>query len=196
MIRMPHTALALSLTCTACLAAGSSGRAQELALRVPLTIPGTMQIKEVAMAAPQVKDDLFAGTEKFATGASDVTEVNLDPKMMGMVGGSKGDDAALAKKMQYMVIHTYKYDKEGMYRMEDVDAYRKKLTDGTWNCSIHVRDKHGSTDICSRTGADHEATEMVILTAEPKELTFIHMSGHMSLDELGKMNGGGGLQKR
>jgi hypothetical protein len=25
---------------------------------------------------------------------------------------------------------------------------------------------------------------MVILTAEPKEITFIHMSGQMSLDEL------------
>ena len=46
--------------------------------------------------APQVKDDLFAGTEKFAQGASDVTEVNLDKSMLGMVRGN----SELAHKME------------------------------------------------------------------------------------------------
>jgi hypothetical protein len=75
-----------------------------------------------------------------------------------------------------------------MYSMDEFEAYSKKLTDGTWNCSIHVRSKTGSTDICSRAAADHESNEMVILTAEPRELTFIHMSGKMSLNELSNMS--------
>jgi hypothetical protein len=137
-------------------------------------------------AAPQVKDDLFAGAEKFAQGASAVTEINLDPSTMGMVSHG-GQEAGLAHKMNFIVVHTYKYDKPGMYSMEDFQAYTKKLTDGTWNCSVHVREKDGSTDICSRTAADHETNEMVILTAQPKELTFIHMSGKMPLSELGRM---------
>lgn len=153
----------------------------------------SLQAENVSMAgagSAQVKDDLFAGTEKFATGASEVSEINLDPKMMGMVPGGKDGGSDVARKMRFMVIHSYKYDKAGMYRMEDVEAYRKKLTDGTWSCSIHVREKDGSTDICSRTSTDHESSEMVILTAEPKELTFIHMSGNMSLEDLGKMGNG------
>jgi hypothetical protein len=137
----------------------------------------------------QVKDELFAGTEKFATGATDVTEINLDPKTMGMVGKTDGKDGDLAKKMRTMVIHTYKYDKPGLYKMEDVDAYRKKLDDGSWNCSIHVRTKTSSTDICTRVSPDHQANEMVIIAAEPLELTFIHMRGRMSLDDLSKMSG-------
>ena len=71
--------------------------------------------------------------------------------------------AELASKMNFMVIRSYKYDKPGMYSMDDFEAYSKKLTDGTWNCSIHERSKTGSTDICSRTAADHETNEMVIL---------------------------------
>jgi hypothetical protein len=90
--------------------------------------------------------------------------------------------------MNFIVIHSYKYDKPGMYSMDDFEAYSKKLTDGTWNCSIHVRSKTGSTDICSRAAADHESNEMVILTAEPRELTFIHMSGKMPLSELSGMS--------
>jgi hypothetical protein len=119
-----------------------------------------------------------------------VTEINLDPKMMGMVHG--GGDSDLAHKMKFMVIHTYEYPKPGMYKDEDVEAYRKKLQDGSWSCSVHVKDKSGTTDICSRSSTG-EGSEMVILTAEPKELTFIHMSGNMSLNELSKMGGGMGV---
>jgi Domain of unknown function (DUF4252) len=180
------------------IAAAPMANAQLIVTKSLVTAPDfSMQAENVSMAAAgaaQVKDDLFAGTEKFAQGASDVTEINLDPKMMGMVGDKKGG-SDLARKMNFMVIHTYTYDKPGMYRMEDVEAYRKKLEDGTWSCSVHVRDKSGTTDICSRTAADHESCEMVILTAEPKELTFIHMSGNMSLDDLGKMGGAKGALK-
>ena len=66
---------------------------------------------------------------------------------------------------------------------------RKKLDDGSWNCSIHVRTKTSSTDICTRVSPDHQANEMVIIAAEPLELTFIHMRGRMSLDDLSKMSG-------
>jgi hypothetical protein len=146
-----------------------------------LSLAGGFSIGET-----QVKDDLFAGTEKFEQGASDVTNVNLDGKMLGMVGG-KGKDGDLAHKLNFIVVHSYTYDKPGMYKMEDVAAYRKKLTDGSWNCFIHTRDKDGATDICSKTAADGETHEMVIMTAEPLELTFVHLSGKMSLDDLGKM---------
>ena len=171
-------------------AMGTAARAQ---MRTAPPAAIAMQAENFAKAAgrAQVKDDLFAGTEKFAKGASDVTEVNLDPKMMGMLPADSGA-AGLAKKMKFMVIHTYTYDKPGMYNMEDVEAYRKKLADGTWTCAIHIKDKSGTTDICSRVARDHESSEMVILTAEPKELTFIHMSGNMSLEELQKMGDSGG----
>jgi hypothetical protein len=139
---------------------------------------------------PQVKDDLFAGTEKFEKGASDVTNVNLDGKTLGMVGGGK--EADVARKLNFVVVHSYKYDKPGMYSMEDVEVFRKKLMDGSWNCFIHTKDKDGTTDICSK-GKDGENHEMVILTAEPLELTFVHLSGTMSFDDLGKMSGGMGI---
>jgi Domain of unknown function (DUF4252) len=165
---------------------------EEVALNAQVTVPGfNMQVNVPVNVSYQAKDDLFAGAEKFAQGASDVTEINLDPNTMGMVGKSHGRDGEMARKMKTMSIHTYKYDKPGMYRMEDVEAYRKKLEDGSWNCSVHTRNKNGSTDICSRTASDHETNEMVILTAEPQKLTFIHMKGKMSLDELNDMNGNG-----
>lgn len=172
------------------MAASSMVNAQEVVRQVTSRSNIEMQTDGSVVRVKQVKDDLFAGTEKFATGASDVTEINLDPKMMGMVHGGGGGE--LAHKMKFMVIHTYEYPKVGMYKDEDVEVYRKKLQDGSWSCSVHVKDKSGTTDICSRTPEGGGSSEMVILTAEPKELTFIHMSGNMSLDELSRMGGGMG----
>ncbi len=119
-----------------------------------------------------VKDDLFSGTEIFAKGASDVTEITMDPDTLGLVGGK---DGRRAHNMILNVVRTYEYDKPGMYRIEDVDAFRNKLNTGDWHCSIHTRDlKNGeSTDVCSKRRADGLA-ETAIITVEPKELTFIH----------------------
>jgi hypothetical protein len=142
----------------------------------------------VAVQVGYQKDDLFAGAEKFAQGASEVTEINLDPTTMGLVGRRYGREGSEASKMKSMSIHTYKYDKPGMFKMEDVETYRKKLENGTWNCAIRVRTQTGSSDICSRADPD-QTNEMVIMTIEPQKLTFIHMSGKMSLDELNDMSG-------
>jgi hypothetical protein len=188
MTKTMHLALAMAM-------ATGSMAAQQTAIGSVANVAGLEFQPAVVMNAAQVKDDLFAGAEKFAQGASEVTEINLDPSTMSMIGrGSdmfifnKDKDSSPAHKMNFVVIHSYKYDKPGMYNMDDFLAYSKKLTDGSWNCSIHVRSKTGSTDICSRAAADHESNEMVILTAEPKELTFIHMSGKMSLNELSGMS--------
>jgi hypothetical protein len=148
--------------------------------RIVLHLPMLLTLQPMG-AGEQVKDDLFAGTEKFAQGASNVTEVNLDPSMMGSLGGSKSD---AAHKMDFMVVRTYKYDKPGMYKQDDVDVFRKRLADGSWNCSVHVRSKDKSTDICSRPGPDHETNETVIITSQPLGLTFIHMRGRESLGDL------------
>ena len=125
-----------------------------------------------AQTSAIVKDDLFAGTEKFAKGASDVTELTMDPQSLQMVGGR---DAHRAHRMVLNVVHTYSYDKPGMYNIAEVEEFRNKLNTGDWHCSVHTRDmKHGeSTDICNKNRTDG-MVETAIITVEPKELTFIH----------------------
>jgi len=125
-----------------------------------------------AQTSTPVKDDLFAGTEIFAKGASDVTEVTMDPQTLGLVGGK---DSAKAHRTVLNVVRTYSYDKPGMYKIEDVETFRNKLNTGDWHCSVHTRSmKTGeSTDICNKQRTDG-LKESAIITVEPKSLTFIH----------------------
>jgi hypothetical protein len=174
-------------------AQGAQMQARAAVMRVPMMARGAIkQAEMMAVGDPQVKDDLFAGTEKFAQGASDVTNVNLGPDMLGMVSGKHGGD--VAHKLNFMVVRTYEYPRPGMYKLEDVDVYRQKLRSGNWNCFIHTYEsKSGeSTDICNRALPNDGGNEMVIMTVEPKELTFIHISGKGSLADLGKLGALGG----
>ena len=150
-----------------------------------------MQEVETVSATPQTKDALFAGTERFAKGAKDVTEVNMDQKSLAMMP-SGGKNAEKAKKMDLIVVHTYTYEKVGMYSLADVETFRKRLDDGSWSCIVHEKSKDGSTDVCMRPGTDHETNEMVVITAEPLELTFVHMKGRMPMGDLTKMGAMGG----
>ncbi len=134
--------------------------------------PGPPEPPQAAQNTAPIKEDLFAGTEKFAKGASDVTEVNMDPNSLNLVGGP---DASRAHHMVLSVVRTYSYDKPGMYNQADVDVYRRKLEGGDWHCSVHTRDmKSGeTTDVCSRQRAP-DMVENAIITTSPKSLTFIH----------------------
>jgi hypothetical protein len=179
--------------------AASMAKPFSAAAPVPVAVPAPANAAPAELPDPpapprqQVKDDLFAGTEKFAAGASDVSDVNIGPDTLGMVSGKHGGD--IAKKMNFMLVRSYTYPKAGMYNMADVDSYRQKLRTGNWNCFVHTYEQKSgeSTDICNRALPNGEGNEMVIMTVEPKELTFIHMSGKGSLADLSKLGSLGSL---
>ena len=119
-----------------------------------------------------MKDDLFGGTEKFAKGATEATEVNQDPDDLDEV---HGQHAARAHRMLLNSVHHYEFEKAGMYSQAEVEEFRKKLEAPGWHCTVHTRDlKSGeTTDVCSKWRSA-DVKESAIITAEPKELTFIH----------------------
>ena len=141
-----------------------------------------------AMAEPQVADDLFAGADKFAKGARSSTEVNLDSKMLGMASkfGGNDKDSDLVKKLEFVIVRSYEYDKPGQYNMADVEEFQKRLETGGWSHVVKVREAKESTDVCVKLDADGQFSELVVIAAEPQELTFVHLKGHMSLDQLMK----------
>ena len=147
----------------------------------------SMQVQNVSMGA-QVKDDLLNGTEKFAQGANKVEDINLDPTTMGLLSSHHGPDSDMAQKLDLIVVHSFSYDKPGMYNADEVEAIRKKLEDGSWSCPIRTRNENGSSDICSRGSDDHTTNEMVIISIRPQKLTFIHLRGKMTLSELNEMS--------
>ena len=152
-----------------------------------------------AMEPWQQKDDLFAGADKFSQGAKSSTEVNLDKNMLGLMGkfGDEGDNKSgsdLARKMDFVIVRSYEYGAEGQYNMADVEQFRKRLEDGGWSHVVKERSERESTDVCVKLGPNGEFSELVVISAEPRELTFVHLKGHMSAEDLMKMSTHYGVQ--
>jgi len=141
-----------------------------------------------AAGARQVKDDLFNGAEKFAANAKSSTEVNLDKKMLGLAGKfvGSGGDSALMRKMDFVIVRSYEYAKVGDYKMSDVEEFTARLNDGGWSHIVKERSATESTDVCVKSEADGQVSELVVIDAEPKELTFVHLKGHLDVKDLMK----------
>lgn len=153
-------------------------------------------------APPQQKDYLFAGAEKFAKNAKSSTEVNLDKNMLGMAskfsedsdkqGGKEAAD--LTKKLDFVIVRDYEYDKPGQYNMADVEEFSKRLDTGGWSHVVKERSATENTDVCMKTDSEG-ISELVVISAEPNELTFVHLKGHMSMSDLEKAGGKYGVPK-
>ena len=139
------------------------------------------------------QDDVLAGVDKFAQGAKDSSEVTLDKRMLGLAGSmisGKSDAKArgLMQKMDSVIVRDYEYAAPGQYKMEDVEQVRKRLDAGGWSHLVKTHSATETTDICVKTDGDGMMSELVIINAEPLELSFIHLRGHMSASDLSQMS--------
>lgn len=174
---------------------GSMRMRAAMAVALLFLVVGTLR----ATTPLQQKDELFAGADKFSQGAKSSTEVNLDKNMLGLMGkfGDEGDDKSgsqLARRMDFVIVRSYEYAVEGQYNMADVEQFRKRLEDGGWSHVVKERSDKESTDVCVKLGPNGEFSELVVISAEPKELTFVHLKGHMSAEDLMKMSTHYGVQ--
>ena len=140
-------------------------------------------------AAPQVKDDLFEGTEKFAAKARESSEVNLDKSMLAMASKMAGTKGDLARKLDAVVVRSYQYEHEGDYKMADVEVYFKRLDALGWKHIVRTHEDKEWTDICVKQDREGQPRELVVISAEAKELTFVHITGQVSLADLQQLGG-------
>lgn len=136
------------------------------------------------------QDALLAGTDEFAKGATETSEVNLDKNMLGLAATQAGKGKGMAdlmEKMDFVYVRSYTYAKPGEYKMADVEKITKRLSGGAWSHLVKERSATESTDVCVRTDEEGQLSELVVISAEPTELSFVHLKGHVSLGDLRKL---------
>lgn len=139
--------------------------------------------------------------KQLAARASNYTEVNLDRDMLAFASQfmNKKDDAAtrhLIEKLNGVYVRTYQFSKPGQYTAADLQSIRRQFQTSDWKPMVRDHSKTGSSDsdiyIKSEGG---EILGMFILSAEPKELDFVYISGPINLNDLSAMGGNFGVPK-
>ena len=136
------------------------------------------------------KDELLQGADQFGKTAKSVTEVSLDKRMLAMmdkfITSSEEDHTQLnlAKKMDFVYVRSYEFEKPGQYKAADLETFRKRLSGPEWSHIVKEKTKDEQNDVWVRTAEDGSFTELVVISAEAAELNFVHLKGHMTMEEL------------
>jgi len=158
----------------------------------------------VALAA-QTNPLLPLDWEKLSANATERVEVTLDGNMLQTVAGflSSGEndsDNADVKKLlaglKGVYVHSYTFGRDNAYPKEDLDAARASLKSARWNRIVQsVSHENGeNTEIYLKTlSSPEDVPGLVILCAEPRELTVVHIAGKIDPEQVGKLSGKFGI---
>jgi hypothetical protein len=140
-----------------------------------------------------------SGLDHLASRAKESVDITLDSNTLKMASSflSSGktkehpdseDTQKVLEGLKGIVVRSFEFDKEGQYRMEDLEPIRAQLRAPGWVRIVNVQSKEEISEIYTRVEQGKTAG-FAIIAAEPKELTVIAIEGNMNLSDLSKLKG-------
>jgi hypothetical protein len=138
--------------------------------------------------------------KKFAGKAVETVEVNLDGALLGLAGkflNEKKPDEAKAKQLlqdiKAIYVRVWEFEKEGEYGPAEIEAIRSQLKG--WSKVVDVRSSRQKGDnagVYMQVAGD-KIQGLVVVAAEPKELTVVNIVGSIDPERLRDLGGQFGI---
>ncbi len=138
--------------------------------------------------------------DKLAERASETVDVTLDESMLQLASKflSKEDPdevqvKKLVGKLKGVYVRSFEFEKEGQYSLADVESIRVQLKSPQWTRIVGVKSVKGdNSEVYIHRNGDQIAG-LVVIAAEPKELTIVHIDGQIDPEELSELGGHMGI---
>jgi hypothetical protein len=167
-----------------------------------------MKLATIALAAAMLpawaqEIKMPVNLDALADKADDAVTVTLDKSMLQLAGkfmGDKdgdGDDVRkLLSGLDSIYVRSFEFKHEGEYSMADVEAVRNQLQSPAWGRLVGVRSKHGeNVDVYFKDGGNGHLGGIVVIAAEPKELTIVNIIGTLDPEKLADLGGEFGIPR-
>jgi Domain of unknown function (DUF4252) len=144
-----------------------------------------------------------AGIEKLSAKAKESVEVTMDGPMLRWASKFLSADdpeeekaAKLIVNLKAIYVRSFEFDKDGAYSSAEVDALRSQFHSPRWSKVVGVRSEHDgdNVDVFFKLENDKMAG-IVIIAAEPRELTYVNIVGPIDVDQLADLGGEFGIPK-
>jgi len=141
--------------------------------------------------------------EKLAAKAKETVEVNMDgpmlhwaAKFLSAEDPEEKEAAKLVQNLKSIYVRSFEFDEEGGYSSADVEAFRAQFRPPVWSKAVGVRSARDgeNVDVFFRLENDH-MTGIVVIAAEPKELTYVSIDGPLDVEQLADLSGEFGIPK-
>ena len=141
--------------------------------------------------------------EKLSARAKETVEVTMDGPMLHWASkflSAKDPDeqkaAALVANLKGIYVRSFEFDKDGAYSPTEVETLRSQFRSPGWSRVVGVRSQQDgdNVDIFFKLENDKMAG-IVIIAAEPREITFVNIVGPLEVDQLADLGGEFGIPK-
>ena len=143
----------------------------------------------------------FSALSKKATQSVDIS---LDPSLLHLASGAIGNDSGgngaavndLIKGIRGIYVRSYTFDRPGEYSKADVKAVLAQLLAPGWQPVVSTHDLKQGNDVDIYLLRRGDRTDgLVILAAQPKQLTIVNIVGSIDLAKLAQLQGQFGVPK-
>src|SRR5215475_12207210 len=141
--------------------------------------------------------------ERLSAKAKETVEVTMDGPMLRwaskFLSTEDPDEARTAKmvaNLKSIYVRSYEFDHDAGYSHADVEELRAQMQRPDWNRIVGVRSQTNgeNVDVFVKLENDKMA-EIVVIAAEARELTFVHIEGPIEIDQLADLGGEFGVPK-
>jgi hypothetical protein len=162
-----------------------------------MLLPGSAS----AVRAQDVK--IPANIEKLAAKAVETVNVTVDGALLQLAGkflSSTDPDQKQVKNlidtMKGIYVRSFKFVNVGEYSEADVESLRSQLRGAEWSRIVNVTSRQGGDNVDVAYKMDKgKISGLVVIAAEPRELTIVNIVGPIDLDQLSSLGGQFGIPK-
>jgi len=141
--------------------------------------------------------------DALADKADDAVTVTMDKSMLQLAAkflndkdGDESDVRKLIAGLDGIYVRSFEFKHENEYSMADVDAVRSQLQTPAWGRLVGVRSKHGdNVDVYFKNGGNGNLGGIVVIAAEPRELTIVNIIGTLDPEKLADLGGEFGIPR-
>jgi hypothetical protein len=144
------------------------------------------------------------GLEKLSAKAEESVDVTLDGNLLQLAGkflSDKDADEAQAKKLigglKSIMVRSFTFSREGEYNPADYEAFRAQLQPPAWSRIVGATSKRDgdNSEVYLKVGEGSQIGGLVVIAAEPKELTIVSIAGSIQPEDIVKLGGQFGIPK-
>jgi hypothetical protein len=152
-----------------------------------------------ALSAQKLNIDLPAG---LADRAVETVDITLDGELLKLASKFMDNDHSsdglaardMVRNLQGIYVRSYEFDKEGEYDRSILGSIRSQLGP-SWKKVVTVKSRDRDNVEIYVDSRNDKVVGLVILAAEPKQLTIVNLVGPIDIDRLSSLEGQFGIPK-
>jgi hypothetical protein len=150
-----------------------------------------------ALQAQRIQIDIPAS---LAAKASESVDVTLDGAMLRLAAkflGNDGDERVardMISKLEGIYVKSYEFDDDGAYDRAIIDSIRKQIGP-SWKRLVMVKSRDRENVEIYADMRGENVAGVLVLAAEPRELTIVNLVGPVDLEKLANLEGHFGIPR-